>query len=421
MKTKSLSEWLMLGILIILALMPFHTLIVVWAGHLLGHQVIFQAWKELLIVVLFCLSLIVIIKNPQVKQKLLHNYNYLILAFCILALLINIANHPSLLTLVYGIKYTLGYLLLFVITQIAATSQNEKIIIRIILATVAVVVGFGLLQIFLLPHNFLANFGYSQTTVAPYLGVPGTNAIRILSTLGGPNQLGSFLLLPICLLVYLIIKKQKLWYFILLASSIVVLFNTFSRSAWLGAILAVVVTMLLALPRTVLKWSVLVFISIALGCILLISVNSRLQFYLFHGNSTTYLNDLKTRNLNSSDAKRLTSMRDGLEMIVKYPFGKGLGTAGPASVKTNNGFLTENYYIQIAIEAGILGLIIYLLIQISVGISLYRIKNSSPLAVALIGSLTGMAVINLFLHGWADSSTALIWWSTAGLVIGAHS
>jgi len=404
-----------------LALMPFHTFLVVWAGHLLGHQAIFQAWKELLIVVLFCLSLIVIFKNLQNKQKLFHHSNYLILVFFILTLLISAINQPPLLALSYGIKYTLSYLLLFVIAQIAATSRDEKIIIRIILVTSAIVVSFGLLQIFLLPHNFLTNFGYSQMTVAPYLGVPGTNAIRILSTLGGPNQLGSFLLLPICLLVYLIIKKQKLWYFILLAGSIVVLFNTYSRSAWLGAILAIVITMFLTFSRAILRWSILIFLTIVLGCILLISVNSRLQSYLFHGDSITYLNDLKTHNLNSSDAKRLISMQAGFEAVAKDPLGKGLGTAGPASVKADNGFLTENYYLQIAVEAGVLGLIIYLLIQVSVGISLYKIKDSSPLAIALIGSLAGMAVINLFLHGWTDSSTALIWWSTAGLALGAHS
>jgi hypothetical protein len=43
-------------------------------------------------------------------------------------------------------------------------------------------------------------------------------------------------------------------------------------------------------------------------------------------------------------------------------------------------------------------------------------------APGLIGALVGLSLVNLVLHGWADASTAFVFWIMAGVVIGvAHT
>jgi hypothetical protein len=36
----------------------------------------------------------------------------------------------------------------------------------------------------------------------------------------------------------------------------------------------------------------------------------------------------------------------------------------------------------------------------------------------VLGSPVGISVANGFVHGWADSSTSLVFWTTVGLVVG---
>jgi len=89
----------------------------------------------------------------------------------------------------------------------------------------------------------------------------------------------------------------------------------------------------------------------------------------------------------------------------------GVGTAGPASVYNPKRIrIAEDYYIQIGQETGIVGLGLFLAINICVGYRLWE-RRSDALALGLFASFLGLVIVNLFSHAWADPTLAYLWWA----------
>jgi hypothetical protein len=111
------------------------------------------------------------------------------------------------------------------------------------------------------------------------------------------------------------------------------------------------------------------------------------------------------------------ALKDGAKSIVHEPFGRGPGTAGPASVRNNHPpRISENYFLQIGQEVGVIGLLLFLAINIEVGLLLYQNKQSMLMRV-LLASLIGLTLVNMLSHAWADDTLGLLWWATAGLAL----
>jgi O-antigen ligase len=121
----------------------------------------------------------------------------------------------------------------------------------------------------------------------------------------------------------------------------------------------------------------------------------------------------------NSNSDHLAAVKRSLASVAANPLGYGPGTAGPASLRDRlqTGFIGENYYLQLAIEVGVIGLVIFLGIIGIVGWQLWRAGAQNDVALALAASLAGISIINLFLHGWSDSTIALMWWGAAGASI----
>ena len=91
--------------------------------------------------------------------------------------------------------------------------------------------------------------------------------------------------------------------------------------------------------------------------------------------------------------------------------------AGPASVYNPKRIrIAEDYYIQIGQETGIVGLGLFLAINICVGLRLWQ-RRSDPLALGLFASFLGLVIVNLFSHAWADPTLAYLWWGLAGIAM----
>jgi O-antigen ligase len=202
-----------------------------------------------------------------------------------------------------------------------------------------------------------------------------------------------------------------------LVACTVTLFHSYSRAAWLGIIAAVFVTLAVGLPWRWLLGSALAVVLLALT-IFGVSRNSLqnstvLEYFVLHGH-------IQYGQIKGSDEGRLQSMKDGIAKSLAHPLGTGFGTTGPATLGTENANVTENYYLQIAIETGLVGLLLFMAVQLLLAGQLLAIGVKSDLAAPLLGALAGLAVVNLFLHGWADSSTALVFWTAAGVTVGSH-
>ncbi len=414
---QDLIHW---GILIIVAIMPFHAFLSVYLGSLIGHQQIIQAWKEVLIVGLGVLAMICMIGYPVLRRSLMRPVNFAVAGFVAVSLLTSLVHSGTTQSSFwFGAKTDLEFLVIFVITQLASRSRLEDRLIKIMLASASLVAFIGTLQTTVLDKNFLAHFGYGPTTLLPYLLVDPAvpKDIRVLSTLAGPNQLGSFLILPICLMLYLIIKRRYYILLLPLAASLFTLLHSFSRSAWIGAIIAMTLTLAFSLPR---KISIILAAVGVIGFIILLTQSRgllhkypKLQYFVLHSQTTN-------SPFQSSNQGHLKSLGQGITQATSHPGGLGLGSAGPATYHSSKPLITENFYLQLAIETGFIGLFLFLIINFLLFLELLKLPAISLLAVPSLAALVGLAVVNLLLHTWADSATALVFWSVAGATVASR-
>lgn len=414
---RKLIRW---GALALVALMPLHAFFSVSLGHWFGHQAIWQSWKEAVILIMGLAGLSILIKDPAARGELKKPVNIAILVFLLISLVVTLLNRPPVVSAIFGLKTDLEFLVAFLLVQLAATREFRHKLVKFLLVSSGVVIAFGLLQVYLLKPDFLTQFGYGPSTVAPYQSVdPAIGSIRIISTLGGANQLGSFLILPLALVFWRLLRKPKLWQVGYLAAGLIVEWHTYSRSAWIGMALAFAIMAVAALKRS---WRVpallIVVVTAAIAVQWLVTsagTNNKLQYYLFHQNVSA-----DTGYKGSTDLHSI-AFNTGLKEAREHPIGEGLGTAGPASFHNGRSLIPESYYLQLAIETGLAGLIAYLASQVLLALNMIKRGTKCSVGAPLMAALLGVGVVNLFLHGWADSSTALTFWTLAGAAVGEKS
>jgi len=412
-----------LAILIIL-LMPFHAFLTVWGASLFGHYTALRLWKEALLLlsvigVLYLLATDQKIRSHTMTRRLV----WLILAYIAVTLIWGLVAYEkhdvSAKSLGYGLISDLRYPVFFLVTWASALRLGR---LRanwqwLVLWPAAVVVLFGLLQVFILPRDFLSHFGYGASTIPAYETINHNSSyVRIMSTLRGANPLGAYLLIPISVLAARLVSPRRNWrQAVFMVASLVVLFFSFSRSAWVGAAISVAIICWLGIKSQRLRLQLLstavIAVLILAGLALGLRNNVHFQNIFLHTQTHSAV-------ASNSDSGHLSALRAGLKDIVHEPLGRGPGTAGPASIYNGShpARIAENYYVQIGQETGWLGLALFLLINLGVGYLLW-IRRSDPLALSLFASLIGLTLINLLSHAWADDTLAYIWWGLAGVAM----
>ncbi|MDL2341623.1 MAG: O-antigen ligase family protein [Patescibacteria group bacterium] len=408
---------------IIIALIPFHALLTVWISSGFGHYTAFRLWKELLLLFVGLAVVYLVVTDHKIRSHTLtRRLVWLILAYAGLQLLTGFlslrAGTVTPKALAYGLLVDLRFLTFFLFTWAIAlrTNRLKANWQKLLLWPALVVIVFGLLQIFVLPADFLRHFGYGPHTIQPFETVNSNHDyVRIASTLRGPNPLGAYLIIPITALLVLCLQAAKKWRLALgVVAGFVVLGFSFSRSALLGALIsASLVKLLLAKPaqakRLLMGFAVVVVVVGSLGA-LVVHKNSRLENVVLHTQT-------KSAVATTSNDGHLHSLQRGLHDIAHQPLGRGPGSAGPASVYNNGrARIAENYFLQLGQEVGMLGLGLFLLINAGLGYLLW-LRRTEPLALILFASLIGLTVVNLLSHAWADDTLAYVWWGLAGIAM----
>jgi O-antigen ligase len=95
-----------------------------------------------------------------------------------------------------------------------------------------------------------------------------------------------------------------------------------------------------------------------------------------------------------------------------------VGSAGPASFRNTDGVpkIAENYYLQLGQEVGVLGMALFIAINILVGVELWKLRTQT-LSRILLASLVGITFINLVSHAWTDDTISYVWWGLAGIAL----
>jgi len=413
-------SWLIATILILL---PFHAVFTTFLASHFHHFDLFRIWKELLIVPLGLGALIVFSDDQKTKRWLMESGLYILLSFYVglfaIAGFVAVArHHVNANALIYGLMVDLRIPIFFAICLVISVHSSwlRRHWRRWLLISASLVIGFGLLQHFVLPANILTHIGYGPSTIPAYQTVDQKSQyVRVQSTLRGPNPLGAYLVIPITAFVLLVLNDKKrrwLWAGLLLAA-VVVLFYSYSRSAWLGTALAVGLISWWQIKHRMAKRLLL----LAAGLILIIGFlatlslrhNSQFENTFFHTDQTSHSQD-------SSNQDRASALKHGLSDIIHEPWGSGPGTAGPASTRNNHPpRIAENYYLQLGQEVGIVGILLFVAINILVGVSLWQLHDE--LSQILLASLIGLSLVNMLSHAWADDTLGLLWWGLAGIAL----
>ncbi len=323
-----------------------------------------------------------------------------------------------------GLLMNLRFVAIFLLAMLVAASGDrwvEKVkkwlepwlfVTTIFLAVLAIA------QVTVIPKEFLAQFGYDKnTTIAPYISVDNTDALRAFATMRGPNTLGSYLILPLMLAALAMWREPRnLLAGLALGLGSVAMVMTSSRSAWLGVSVALAVLVVLSEPfkklLTGTLWLIIPLVSLGFIFLWVAANVPALRLAVFHSSN----GDLSLTE--GSIDKHWQATVKGATDAWQHPLGQGIGVSGPASFYNTNDTarIPENYFVQLAQEVGIVGLGLFLAICSMIAYKLWQLRKQAWPRV-LLASFIGLGVVNLFLHGWSDDPTAMTWWAIAGLFV----
>lgn len=408
--------------LLILALIPFHAFVTTWAASYFGQEELIKSWKEFLLALAGLVLAGLLIRYPkQVARILIRPVNLLILLYAIWHLILTLAKsnaEPD--AILVGLAMNLRYLWFFIMAQVLVAVLNPQRVRRWAVVAVTfgltLVLAFGTLQVVVLPADILTHFGYNRYTIKPYLTIDeNPNFVRINSFLRGPNPLGAYtaMLLPLLSGLAWRMKRRK-WALILAGAGIITLYGSYSRSAWVGfAVMLAALALATAVRRRWYGW----LAGAAIGAVLVLgTVHTFFQDSRFYSLLVLH-SEPEDANIKSSNTIRAKGNAKAWQEFKEEPLGRGPGTAGPASFYNRHIRVVENYYLQLLVEVGFVGLIMFVLINLQVAWSLWR-QRAQFIPLILLAGWLGLAVMNWFVPAWADETTALTWWGLAGLFMG---
>lgn len=417
-KVQKLPAWCAF---ILLGYMPFHVFISQSFSLVTGGLDIWKLAKEVAIILtaLLCITLVLTKKlsTHWYRIGLLITGLYGVLHLILYLTMQKTNLQVALLATIYNLRPLLFLLIGLSIVILWQKKFDLRKVINFALIISTIVAVLGIVQYFL-PTDFLTQFGYSDVRGAKpsFLIDNKPDLPRVMSTLREPNSLGAFLVFPIMILLHrlLSVRPRKL---IIAGVSlhVLALLLTFSRSAVLALIISLGVYFALAHHSKTLnfvkksRW-------VIIGFVLLIGFGTFMLRDQYFVQNVLFHSDENTMSELDSNEKHFVQTANGVDAVMEAPIGYGPGTAGPVSMHSEDPFITENYYLQLAHEIGIVGLMIFLLVCVLLCIALIRI--GSPEAQILLAVFAGYAVCNIFLHTWANEAVVAQWWLLCGLIIG---
>ncbi len=244
---------------------------------------------------------------------------------------------------------------------------------------------------------------------------------RIYSFFSNPNNFHTFItmLLPFALGLFISEKstRGRVFCVLVLAFGLAASFATYSRSGWIGLILALMVLV------TLTDWRYLLLL-LVLGILALPFLPS------------TILTRITTiGNMKDSSTRYRLQIYNSFSLLLKrcWPTGVGLGTDAtwaalhelPPMEDGNFALHSHNNYMQLCAEMGIVGVTAYTLALLG------RVKNAfaaaalasgelRPLAAAAAGSMLGIMVMGLVDYTWYYPRSMFVFWFLYGVMTVCH-
>jgi hypothetical protein len=449
-------EWLAI---LLISLLPLHALFVTFFTKLVSGAgnaplPVLALWKEVLLVSILAIAFAEVWNSEEKERTELLKPDRLdtcIVFLLVLSLVITALTHGNWKMYLFGFKYDFIPLIAFIVLRRVSWSEWCSVtLVKVVLGVGGIVAFYGLVTL-LLPMQFFQALGYSDLhslylpggPLAAFQQIGDSGVRRIQSTFSGPNQFGLWLLLPWSFGIVAFFsawfraefpllrfgtqrtRSQQCTYSLLYLALIGgALLFTFSRTAWLAAIAVTAVFILKTLPERRATKNLVRLLGVGGMIIILLAISA------------------------PSTVVRLASSRDHLlkplaaiGSIASHPLGQGIGTAGPASNRFSDAcvflapesdpawaadrqelcvfvggeqvqplertcncpFVTENWYLQMGVEMGVLGLIVYVAFTVLV---LMNLAATSAIFLPFLG----ISVAGLLLHSWEGSAVAYTLW-----------
>ena len=415
-----LPAWLLL---MVFGFIVIHAPLTVWVGTQWPELALpVKAWKELATGLAALLIAAAMYQKGALKRFVTRPLVAGLLAYVALHVFMIGLYPQGVQATVAGLMIDLRYVLYFIAVygSLQLYPRYKQPFIRVAVVGAVIVVGFAVLQT-VLPKETLALIGYGDSTIQPYLTVDkNPDYIRHNSTLRGPNPLGAYAAIVLAGVTAFWLNRQRInrsrvtpWVLGGLgAASVVALWVSYSRSAAVGAVLAVGIVLMVLLGKRMDRraWYIVDAAIILLsGAIYVAKDTTFFQNVILHNNPTTGA-------VVDSNAAHVDSLAEGLQRMAVQPLGAGIGSTGSASLMTNEGLIIENQYLMIAHEVGWLGTLLFLF---AFGMLLHQlwVRRKDWLALSVFASGIGLAVIGLMLPVWADDTVSIVWWGLAALAI----
>lgn len=416
---------LFIGLMItIFAGVIIHTPLTIWLGTLLpSFDVVIKAWKEVLMGLAAATALVIVWRRKQ--WSLLNSpWIWLAGAYGLLHVLLIPYSYSNATAVAAGLLIDLRYILFFVLMVLLVRlyPHLRRVFLWVFVGGAALVGLFALLQVFVLPPDFLTALGYGDLTIQPYLTVDeNPEYVRINGTLRGPNPLGAYALIGLTMAAAYWWQASRgrvsrTWLItgeVVAAGLLVALWFSYSRSALVAALVAVGLVFLLTIGRRLSKWvwiSLFVVGFAVLGGLVVARDTSFVSNVILHENEGTGGNV-------SSNEGHAESFIEGADRMLHQPLGAGIGSTGSASLFSDESFIVENQYFFIAHEVGWIGLTLFVWLFGRILRVAWQ-RRADWLALAVFASGIGLALIGLLLPVWVDDTVSIIWWGLAALAVG---
>lgn len=418
-KLRHIPYW---GSLALLIYMPFHVFLSQWLSTFTGGL---EYWKGAKDAVTFLLLIAALALAAANSKKVPRIYWILLLTssvYGLLHVLTYLLNKETSLTVaMLATAYNCRLLAYLLIGSTAVLLLRDKLdqnkLIRLAVTISTILAVFGILQ-YLLPKDILTYFGYAvERGVKPNFFINEDTAFpRVMSTIRDPNSFGAFLLVPILMLVQQFSTKRNKLIGGLLIIHLLALYLSFSRAAWGGLIISLSLLFYLShrdkiVPVLRRFWPLLLVVVVLFSAGAYSMRDTRIfRSVVLRANDTNPESEL------DSDELHTHFIREGIEGVADKPLGHGPGTAGIVSIQNENGsFLTENYYVQIAHEVGVAGLLLLVSVWCLVAKKLYTKRTA--LGLVLVAAAVAYAVMAMVMHLWTNEALAAQWWLLAGFTV----
>lgn len=365
--------------------------LVFWAMH----------WYEQVLLILLLLKIYEIISKKKVK--LVHVVATLLIMLGLLSILL---SHYDLSRGLEGVRFALIGILALLLFLGTSFSKEERGRIANLYIDLSIIVALWAILERLLPGNYWQSLGLVQEKFGFGNFLAGDSIKRSTSIFNGPNQLGSYLLPAFFILLASgkSIFENKVIKYLAAAIIAVAVILSFSRAALLGLVLGLALYLFFTLKQRRAKIYLL-----AAGLIIIVIT------YVF-GSASTFLKDFI--NHGQSQFLHFAALEDTFRRFAAFTllekiFGLGLGSDGPVILKYGDGIMSESWYLQLLVEVGVAGLIVWLYLTYLLLKNLLKEKEAG-----VFYGFISVLITAIFLHTFADNpAIAITIYTLIGLTI----